>query len=103
MQKVKVYGGVVVFVIITAAFLANYALVKFGASPFFYCALKDPLWAMYEPIRIWVILIGFVALAIGGVTKRLTLMAWGLLLVFGAYILPEWSRILFSLGNSCGA
>jgi hypothetical protein len=101
MQKVKVSPGAAALGLVTMAFLINYAFVGLGLRPYLYCGLKDVAWAIFEPARIWIILVGFIGFAVGLVTKRLIWWGGGLLLVLGAYILPEWSRILFSLGKSC--
>ncbi|MDP3078704.1 hypothetical protein [Bradyrhizobium sp.] len=99
----KAPPSAIVLGVVTLAFLLNYALVYLGARPLIYCGLREPLWAMFQPLQIWIVLIGMVAFAWGVVTKRLSIWGVSLFLIFGAYILPEWSRILFSLGKDCGA
>lgn len=99
MSKVTPAVAVVGFVV--GAFLLNYGLVQLGLKPYLYCGFRDIIWGMYAPAQVLISIAGILGLVVSLALKRYGLAFLSAMVTAFAYIGPEWTRILFSVGRGC--
>lgn len=99
MSKVTPAVAVVGFVV--GAFLLNYGLVQLGHKPYLYCGFRDMVWGMYVPMQVLISLTGIIGLAVFIALKRFGYAFLSAMVTVFAYLGPEWTRILFSVGKDC--
>ncbi len=95
-HPVAIFVGVLV-----TAFVLNYGLVQLGFKPYLYCGFKDMMWGMYAPMQVLFSLAGILGLVIGIAMRRFGLAFLAAMVTVFAYVGPEWTRILFSVGRDC--
>lgn len=102
MNSVPKQHPVVIFIgVLVAAFLLNFASVKLGLKPYLYCGFRDMVWAMYQPLQLLISLAGILGLLWFGARRNWGSAFLAVLVTLFAYLGPEWTRILFSVGRGC--